>query len=414
MSSHSSKSEAAHVIFVNRFYYPDERATAQLLTDLAESLAGSGHRITVITGRAPGTPRQEFRHGVAIQRVTQTHWGARNLAGRAIDLATFWITASWRLAKTVDRTDTVVALTDPPLIGVTATWISRRRGARVWHWIQDIYPEVAQALTRRRVVRAALSMLRPLRDRSWRHAEGCVTLGSDMAASIAARGIPPGKLRIIRNWAPSGIVPSDGAVLRADRKLNGKFVVMYSGNLGRVHGLDALAPVAGALRSRPDITFSIVGDGPRRTSLQRDMQAVGAQVQFFPSEPRIHLAENLAAGDLHLVMLAPGLERMVFPSKFIGALAAGRPVLFIGPAQSELARLIRREEIGHAFAPDDTQSIARTIAHLADHPEECVQMGQRAHAYSRVHATQSQSIDAWRRLLQTSADTPTAAHEPAH
>lgn len=390
---------AARVIFVNRFYHPDEPATAQLLGDLAEALAAAGFAVTVIATRPPGAPVRETRRGVEIHRLRGTRLGRRRLAGRAVDFAVFWLAAAWRLLRLARRGDTIVALTDPPLLGVGAALVGVLRGARVVHWTQDIYPEVAQLLARNAFVRGALGLAAPLRDFAWRRSAGCVTLGADMAALIARRGVPPGRIHTVRNWAPAGLGPADGTALRAERGLTGKFVVAYSGNLGRVHHLEAVVPVARALRDRPDIVFSFTGDGARRDALERALQAAGVHARFFPPEPRARLSESLAVGDLHLVTLLPGAEEVVFPSKFAGLLAAGRPVLFLGAPDCELARLVRDEGVGLALAPDDPAAVADAIARLADDPARRADFARRALACSTRHASLDQAVKAWKRCL---------------
>ncbi|HSY53589.1 MAG TPA: glycosyltransferase, partial [Opitutaceae bacterium] len=171
------------IFFINRFYWPEEPATAQLLTDLAEALAAGGENVTVVTshhGRAE-TPGEELHQGVRILRLRSTHCGKTHLAGRALDFVAFSLGALARLARIVHQGDTVVVMTDPPLLSIFAAGLARWRGARVIHWVQDIYPELAMALAGA----GCLRIIRPLRDRAWRRADTCVVPGDDMAAFLA-------------------------------------------------------------------------------------------------------------------------------------------------------------------------------------------------------------------------------------
>src|SRR5580658_4337727 len=148
------------ILFVNRFYWPDERATAQLLSDLAEALAARGHTVAVIACHSGdrGVPYSELRAGVRILRVRCTRLGHRSLSGRALDFATFSLGALWRVARTLRSGDAAIVLTDPPLLGILAWPLARLRRARIFHWIQDIYPELAMELAGHRWLRA----VRPL------------------------------------------------------------------------------------------------------------------------------------------------------------------------------------------------------------------------------------------------------------
>ncbi|MDB6128012.1 MAG: glycosyl transferase group 1, partial [Verrucomicrobia bacterium] len=193
------KPSRTRIIFVNRFYWPEEPATAQLLTDLAEAMASAGHRVTVIAShsRRRGVVRAEVRHGVEIRRVRGTRWASGGGLGKAVDFLTFYLGACLMLLFTARKGDAVIALTDPPLIGVGAWIAARMRGARVFHWVQDIYPEIAMELTGHRW----LAVARPLRNLAWRHADGCVVLGADMGAVLVQAGVPPEKITLSPNWA---------------------------------------------------------------------------------------------------------------------------------------------------------------------------------------------------------------------
>ena len=142
---------ARRVVFVNRYYWPDHSATAQMLTDLATGLAARGWAVTVIASRlrydggAPLPPREQ-RDGVAIHRVATTRFGRGALLGRAIDYASFYLTASLAAWRLLGRGDIVVAKTDPPLLQIPLGLVARLRGARQVNWMQDVYPELAAAL----------------------------------------------------------------------------------------------------------------------------------------------------------------------------------------------------------------------------------------------------------------------------
>jgi len=393
------------IIFLNRFYWPEEPATSQLLTDLAESLAASGHDVTVIASlpRRRGLPARETRRGVNILRVGGTRWNRFGLPGKAAAFLTFYFDALSRLAFTAQRGDRVVALTDPPLLGIGAWFAARLCGARIFHWVQDVYPEIATVLTGRSWV----NFLKPLRDLAWRRSDGCVTLGSDMATTLTRAGVPGEKIRVSPNWAPAGlsVQPRTAAdVLRAAWQLEGKFVVAYSGNLGRVHDLGPVLDVADALRDAPEIVFVFIGGGAQRARLESQVAARGlTQVQFHPAQPRERLAAALALGDLHFVTLLSGCEQLVFPSKLYGVTAVGRPVFFIGPRGCEIARLVAERGIGRAFACDDIASIASAIRQLSMDSGQMAGLSTGAAAFGREHTGPDRAATGWEELLASRA-----------
>ncbi|MGH7996715.1 MAG: glycosyltransferase family 4 protein [Opitutaceae bacterium] len=357
------------IVFVNRYYRPDETATGQLLTELAEALAARGRPVTVLASRPAGTPSREVAGGVRIVRIASRRSRSSSVPAKALDWSLFLGRAVFRLALELRPGDTVVAMTDPPLLGVGAALVAAIRRARLAHWVQDIYPEIAVAVTGRSLWR----VFAPPRNWAWRRADPCVVPGAAMAEAAAAGGARPECIRIRPNWALAGLASADpGAVarLRQEWGLAGRFVASYSGNLGRAHELDAILDLAAAVRGDPSFGFAIVGGGPLRANLERKAAARGLDaVRFLPAQPLARLATALAAADLHLITLRAGCERFVFPSKLYGAAAAGRPVLFLGPPDSEPARLIETSGFGQAFAAGDTASAAAALRELASRPE---------------------------------------------
>src|SRR5262249_19052352 len=145
-----------NICFFNRSYWPDQAATGQLLTELAEDLAVRHQcRVSVVAGRAlhgarrerasPAPIERESRGGVTILRANSTRFDPRRFAGRAANYLSYF--ASANLARfSVGRPDVVVSLTDPPIVGLAALWTARRAGARFVYVCEDIFPEVAALL----------------------------------------------------------------------------------------------------------------------------------------------------------------------------------------------------------------------------------------------------------------------------
>lgn len=400
------------VLFINRFYWPEIPATGQLLTDLAEGLAGRGGEITVITSAAhAGASRHERHRGVTIIRVGGTRWARRGTLGKAVDFGTFFLGALWHLLKTARRGTTVVPMTDPPLLGLGVWLVARCRRARVAHWIQDVYPEIAIELFGQRWLR----VLRPGRNLAWRHADHCVTIGTDMAKALQAAGVQTDRFSIVPNWAPREILPlerNSGGTLRREWHLAGKFVVAYSGNLGRVHDLEPVLALAQALQSTPGIVILLVGEGAQRPMLEAAARKLALpNLAFHPPQPRERLSESLALGDLHLVTLRPGCEGFVFPSKLYGIAAAGRPVLFIGPPACEIARCVVENELGHVSSRDDIAGMAAAVRRLATDASAWSNQAAAARRFAARH-TSVHAITRWHALLAPNSGSPEPDRSP--
>ena len=295
--------------------------------------------------------------------------------------------------------DIVVALTDPPMLGTRVAAALAGRGVRVVEWIQDIYPEVVAAHYGAFVGRL-LSGWRRQRDEAWRASAACVTLGADMAAAVTAAGVPAERIALIPNWAPRELhaAPPDSAVAarREQWQAGGRFVIAYSGNLGRVHEFATVLDAIAAQQDNPAVAFHFIGRGPRMTAVAQAARARGLrQVAFHPPVPREELPALLAAADAHLVTLQPAFARLVYPSKLAGILAAGRPALFVGPPGGDIARFVRQHDCGAAFAPGEADALAATIAGWAADRGAAHRLGRHAQRAYADHFTFDATLAQW-------------------
>jgi colanic acid biosynthesis glycosyl transferase WcaI len=309
----------------------------------------------------------------------------------------------------------VVAMTDPPLLGVPALVVARLRGARCLNWLQDVFPEVAERLNLLNP-RALASSLRGLRNWSLRHTDATVVIGNHMAARVALFCASPPV--VIPNWAleecaeANATSASSDAVathpLRATWGLGDAFIVGYSGNMGRAHRLDVLIDAAWALRSQPALRFLLVGGGAQRAALEARVQSLALQnVMFQPYQPRARLRESLTLPDIHVVTLDERLEGLIVPSKFVGVLALGRPVLWIGAADGELGSLVREFGCGVTVPPGDAAELTRVLRELSDdHARGGMRLQSMAHAAQALWSRRfrrREALDAWAAVIERCA-----------
>jgi glycosyltransferase involved in cell wall biosynthesis len=400
---------ASRIVFVNRYYYPDLSATSQILTDLAVHLAESGMDVTVVTGRQRYTgarvalPARERLRGVHVLRVVTTGFGRVRLAGRAADYLSFYFSAFWQLVKLLRQGDIVIAKTDPPLMSVVAALASRLKGARQVNWLQDLFPEVAAVLEPELLSARIARIAQQLRDWSLRYAEANVVLGELMSCRVLALGLLQDRVVTIPNWADDRAiepVAHELNPLRAEWDLEGKFVVAYSGNLGRAHEFSTMLEAARLLAKYRDIVILVIGAGARLPEVERfTAEHRLANLLHVPYQPRERLPWSLGVADMHLVSLLPELEGLIVPSKFYGIAAARRATAFIGDADGEIANLLKRHDCGRAFAIGDAAGLAEFIVELYEHPEVCSRMGHNARAALDAEWSQAKAFRQWRGLL---------------
>lgn len=408
--------DGAKLIFINRFFFPDHSATSQILTDLARHLAETGHEVCVITSRQryedPGAelPRREVVSNVRVYRSRTTRFGRRSLVGRAFDYASFYATSAWRLWRLTRPGDVVVAATDPPLLSVVAAVVAKMRRARLVNWLHDVFPEVAGALGLPIMQGQFGDLIRRVRDWSLRAAAMNVVLGQREAAFLTWRGVSPEHIALIHNWSDDAQVvptPKQENRLRDEWGLEGRFVVEYSGNMGRTHEFKTILDAAELLAHRAQedvalskIVFLFIGGGYHFPKVQAEAESRGLQnVLFKPYQPRERLVESLGLGDVHLISLLPEVEGLIVPSKFYGIAASGRPTLFIGAADGEIASLVERGACGARIAPGNAQELANWIVRLQADVGLLERMGVNARAFLDRSHSQKHALKAWREVL---------------
>jgi len=402
---------SSRVIFINRFFYPDYSATAQILSDVAFGLTRRGLSVSVISSRLlyedpqAKLRRRETIEGVDVIRIQTTRFGRSGLAGRAIDYMTFYISCLFALIKHVRRGDVVVFKTDPPLLSVPLGVAARMRGAVIVNWLQDIFPETAQALGMKMAGSLLGSILKQLRNRSLQKAAITVVIGKRMAEYVAACGVAQERIVEIPNFCDDNAIQPRNFLknpLRAAWGLTHQdFVLGYSGNLGRAHDLRTILGAAEALKAYTDIKFLFIGGGQLRQTLEVEVRARGlASVILQPYQPREQLELSLCVPDVHWVSLRPQLEGFILPSKLYGIAAAGRPVLMIGDPQGEIGRIVSEHGMGTVVPIGAAETLASRILSWKRTPGLIDGMGQRARSYIDNSASRALAIDRWFKLVR--------------
>ncbi|MDT7856643.1 glycosyltransferase family 4 protein [Rubrivirga sp. S365] len=409
------------ILFVNQHYWPDVASTGQHLTDLAEHLVRAGFDVGVLCGQSGykgqlDAPAHEVHNGVEITRLRTTSFGRARHLGRIVDYGAFYAQVLARLL-TGPRVDLVVSLTTPPLLSFAASLAKRARGQRYAIWSMDLHPDAEVALGMLDEGGAAARGLHALNDAGYRGADLVIDLGFRMKERIEAKGVRPERLTTIEVWSDGDevypVAPADNPLRRELGLRDDQFVVMYSGNAGLAHRFDEVLETMRRMKDDDRVFFLFVGGGPRKAEIEAFAQSHGLRnfryANYFPRE---QLAESLSVGDVHLLTLREAMAGIAVPGKLYGILAAGRPVVMVGPERSEPARTIREAGVGVVVDPaadggrggaDRLEAALRT---LADEPAERRATGERAREVFLKHYDRPILCDAWAEALRAQIPTP--------
>ncbi len=404
------------IVFVNRFFYPDESATAAVLTDLISGLSLGAYDVTIVTGRSFYTKdagkleKRDSFGDAAVIRVSSLRVFNSSIFGRILNYIAFHILATLTVFRIVRRDDIVVCLTDPPLLSLTLSLPLAIRRAKLINWLQDIFPEVAVRLDFGGPLKALASLSKRPRNSIWRRSAKNVVIGERMRDLLSGNGVKEDQIAVIPNWCDeTQIQPfaENDNPLRTEWGFSSNdLVVMYSGNLGRAHDTETVIDAMRILKSmdRSEIKFVFVGGGAKVQSLMElarteDLDAV----RFFDYQPRERLSESLSVADVHWISLIPELEGLIVPSKYYGICAVGRPSLFIGDADGELGVLLSDHECGWTVSQGDAAGLAQLLCALADAREQLEQAGANARKLAESENARAARIAQWQRLLESMA-----------
>lgn len=363
------------ITVLNQTFYPDVVSSGQHLADLALDLTARGHEVTVVTGRrAYDDPtkvfsKKEVWHGVLILRVFGTGFGKNAKWRRAADFASFLCACCWQLLW-LPRQDLVIAMTSPPLISFIGALFSRLRGSQFCYWIMDLNPDEALAAGWLVPGSFPAQFLEALSRFSLRHASKTIVLDHFMQKRILDKDIHETKISVIPPWSHDSNVSFDAAgrdQFRKSHGLDGKFVVMYSGNHSPCHPLDTILHAAEKLAGNPQVAFLFVGGGSEfRKVKQFALDRALRNILCLPYQPMEKLAGALSAADLHLVVMGDPFVGLVHPCKIYNILRIGSPLLYVGPKPSHISEILLQLDgalpfgvVGHGEVAEAVECILR-------------------------------------------------------
>ena len=383
------------LLVITQVYVPDPSSVGQHMADAAEALAARGHRVRVLTS-ARGYedpkikyPARERRAGVDVVRLPLSSFGKSSLAHRLLGQGLFLLQVIVR-GVFAPRLAGIVVSTSPPMASFAALVISFIRRVPITYWLMDLNPDqiVAQGKVTGR--NPLVLAMRWLNRRIYARAADVVVLDRYMAERVKRQYRVPGRMEVLAPW-PHELAFDEAAAganpFRAEHQLDGRFVVMYSGNHSPASPVATLLQAALRLRDDPRFIFMFIGGGLGKREVDETIAAQGpANIVSLPYQPLERIKYSLSAADLHVVTLGNDMVGIIHPCKIYGAMAAGRPVLVIGPQPSHAADLIDQHEIGWRVNHGDVDSVVEAIRHAAEMRAEArLNMGRRGQAAIRNH-----------------------------
>ena len=378
------------ILIVGINYRPETTGIAPYTSDLAEHLAASGHRVTVITGFAhypawhleSGERRMranENRDGVRILR--RRHYVPRSQSAirRAAYEATFLLHGA---LSHPERPDVVFGVIPSLSGGLLARYFAARARAPYGLIFQDLMAPAARQSgigggARVAGATAALERWATARART-------VAIASEsFRPYFHDMGVQERRIFDLPNWSHLGAPTADRAATRdrlgwpADSA-----VVLHAGNMGLKQGLEQVVEAA----RRADaldapVMFVLMGEGSQRTTLEAQARGI-TRLRFLPFQPEGEVPNILDAADMFLVSERATVIDMSLPSKLTSYFAAGRPIVAAVPVEGATAREILQAGAGVIVPIGDAEALNRAVTDLKDDPERAERLGAAGQRYA--------------------------------
>lgn len=376
------------VFVLSEIFYPETTSTGYYLTAIAEQFLG-GFEVRAICAApatGPALLEHEIFHEIRIERFGRMSGPGVAVTRRAILGAGRTLRMVMRLSRQLRQNDIVLVVTNPPFLPPLAALACLIKRAHLVLLVHDIYPDavVAAGILNRKSIRARV--WGRLQRWVYLRAERIICLGRDARALIVGKDPgAAGKLAAIPNWAETEtiqVLAKENSAFALSRQGVQRFVVLYAGNLGYTHDSAIIIEAARLLEGRPEIQFLVAANGSQfpnfATTVERASRTNLVAVPL--PDSRDQQSDTLGAGDVVLITFKPGMWGVSVPSRMYNAMAAGKPLIGVAEADSELALVIREENIGWVVQPGAAAALVRAVEEAYADPERLKQMGLRARA----------------------------------
>lgn len=394
-----------NLLIYAHYYVPDTASTGQILRELAEGMRDN-FNITVIcvVPSYLGTVEDKYKtqkyyeeeiNGVKVLRIRVPEFSKTNKKSRVKNIVSYFFGAMGATFK-VGKQDYVFSISQPPilggLLGVWGKWIKH---AKYIYNIQDFNPEqvLAVGYSKNKLITNLMMCLDKF---SCRRSDLIITVGRDLVETVERRfqGKQMPKTVMINNWIDEKEIyplPQEHLRVQEFRKkyeLDGKFVFMYSGNIGLYYDLENLFKVIEKYKpgtktaDGKEVVFAFVGAGSVLDDLKKYKEEHQMNnVVFIPYQDKEDLIYSLNAGDVHWCVNAKGIKGVSCPSKYYGVAAAGKPILGVLEEGSEIRCIIEETEGGLCSDPGDYETVQKNIQWFIDHADSKItaQMGASGH-----------------------------------
>lgn len=368
---------------ISELFYPEETSTGYIMTEIANALTVK-YDVKVICGpevydnnkKKDVNSKQVLNPSIELHRVKSITENKKNPLSRA---RKFMVVSNrlFKIAqKNIKREDVVLMVSNPfPLI----LFMAKLRKHRVFRWVMlvhDVFPE--GIIKRFHLKGFVASWVMRMFNNAYAQTDTLISLGRDMCDLLASKTGNQTNIVQIENWADLETIHP------LNKECQDNIVLQYAGNIGGAQGISQIIEYIKE-SGNPELKLDIWGSGSMEEVLKKlvvDMELSNV-VSFRGPYFRSQQEQVLNDCDIAVVSLRSDMYGRGVPSKSYNILAAGKPILYIGPEGSEVALMVKKEKIGYAFSNDDKEGIVELLKSISK--DELVEMGKRARQVAENH-----------------------------
>ena len=404
----SCHEQRQRIILVTELFYPEETSTAHIVTKIANKLL-CDFDMLIFTGPISYEGRINLNstkptvNETNIERLQIFAPSKNSLLGRIFRFLLLTIGLGWKILLRSRRTDIVFAVSNPAPLLVALAMVRVLRRFRLVFLVHDVFPENAVAAGIVSSDNLFYSLVKRVFNWAYASANAVITIGRDMS-EVLAKKIPTRAKRItlIENWADYPLakqIPRDQSMIKF-MGLSNQIVIQYAGNLGRAQGLLEFLSLISFIEN--DVVRYVFRGSGALSSVLAKVIKVRNNILLENPYPRTDQNQILAACDIALVILGPQMFGLGVPSKTYNMMAAGKPILFIGPKNSEIYRLVRDNDIGWAFDWGEEEKIISLIESFSTEQLPLfAKMGEEAKLLAEKSYSEAVQLDKFRKLFHT-------------
>ena len=395
-----------HILVISQYFYPEQFR----INDICCEWVKRGYKVTVLTG-IPNYPQGKFYEGYGWNKRRTENWNGidiiripliargHNPLGMILNYFSFPVSGwFWKIRATIKPDFIFMFETSPMTQCKIGVWYKKKVHVPLYLYAQDLWPENVEVITgiHNKLV---INPIQRMVDKIYNACDQIFVTSPSFVESVCERGITRDKVHFWPQYAEDFYVPMERKLV-PEIPDDGRFKVVFTGNIGYAQGLDILPKAAKILKDtgyEDKICFVIVGDGRYKSQLEQEIVDVHDMFIMIPRQPAERIPELLAACDVAFLSFANNdLWKKTIPAKLQSYMACGMPVL--ASAEGETERVLSEADCGLCSKIGDAEALANSIKQITT--ADIKGMSERARKYFEEHFDKKMLMDSMDQYLR--------------